>query len=189
MDKKFIKNNSGFTLLEMMIAVSLFTVVMTISTNMFLQAIDSQARAISSKGIQESLNFSLIIMTNEMSGATVDPRSCDPENCLDSNEYFCVAENGGSLIFKNSNGDCVSYTRVMNANTGANILTISRGGVSGNLTPNNIDISDLNFSSFYTTDLTYPIARATIYLKGQSLSRENYPDTVSLQTTVAVGQQ
>lgn len=188
MDKKFIKNNSGFTLLEMMIAVSLFTVVMTISTNMFLQAIDSQSRAISSKGIQESLNFALVIMNNEMSGAIADPTPCGNPGCSDKNQFFCVTDSGSALTFRNSNGDCVNYQ--LNGTVNGSVLSMTRGGEgSAKLTPSNINITGLNFSSFYVTDLTYPIARVTIYLKGQSLSRENYPDTVSLQTTVAVGQQ
>lgn len=171
----------------MMIAVSLFTIVMLISSNMFLQSIDSQARAISSKDIQESLNFSLTILTNEMSGALVDPTSCDA-GCVDPTEFFCITESGGALHFKNSSGNCVSYSRLIDSTTGANVLSTGDGINNLYLTPNNINISALNFSAVYMDDATYPIARVTVSLTGESLARETHPESMTVQTTIAVGQ-
>lgn len=87
MKENSIKIESGFTLLEMMIAVALFTVVMLISSNMFLSSIDSQSRAIGSKNIQESLNFALASMSNEMAKAVVDPTSCNA-SCATVRQFF-----------------------------------------------------------------------------------------------------
>jgi prepilin-type N-terminal cleavage/methylation domain-containing protein len=46
---KISKNQKGLTLLEMLIAVSLFVVVMLISTTMFMRSIESQTRLMFNK--------------------------------------------------------------------------------------------------------------------------------------------
>lgn len=193
MKKNISKNNSGFTLLEMMIAVSLFTIVMLISSNMFLQSIDSQARSISSKDIQESLNFTLTTITNELAGATVtaekNPAGCSPDDtCVDESEFFCVFDDGKSLTYVNVDGNCVTYSSSM-PNSQSSVLDVSHeNGNSGFLTPNNITLTSVNFSSLYMADATYPIARVTVSLTGESLARETHPESMTVQTTIAVGQ-
>lgn len=188
MKNNLLKNKSGFTLLEMMIAISLFTVVMLISSNMFLRSIDSQARSVNSKGIQESLGFALAVMSKEMSGALANPTSCD-SNCVDTREFFCVTESGGSLFFRNANGECVSYNRIQSGTTLAHMIGAARGSIGYTaLTPNNISITRMDFSSVYTHDATYPIAQVTVSIQGQSLINTNHPDTVTMQTTVSIGQ-
>jgi len=184
--KSILQSNSGFTLLEIMIAIGLFTIVMLVTTSMFLQSIDSQARSVSSKDIQEGLNHALTIMSNQLAQAKKDV-GC---TCPADKPYFCLGESASSLTFKNVDNQCSTYSLVESpASSGNNILAVSYdGGEPIALTPNNINISKLVFSLTNADRLDFSIARNTILLEAKSLARENHPDTMSLQTTITVGQ-
>ncbi|MCX6792616.1 MAG: prepilin-type N-terminal cleavage/methylation domain-containing protein [Candidatus Falkowbacteria bacterium] len=187
MKENSIKIESGFTLLEMMIAVSLFTVVMLISSSMFLSSIDSQSRAIGSKNIQESLNFALASMSNEIAKAVVDPGPCDGR--CDGASVFCVLGSGleKKIIFKELDNTCIAY-QLTTFSSDVRVLSMSRDGLTPvYLTPRNINISDLNFNTEYVTNVTNYIAKASVSITGQGLNRENHPDIVSIQTLVTVG--
>lgn len=179
-------NQSGLTLLEMMIAVSLFTIVMLISTTLFIRAIDSQQRSVNSKELQEGLNYALAYMANEATGVLQDP-SIDcisvPLSCSATN-FFCTDNSDTELLFTNAGNRCVVFEI---ANDAASIprLQMTRGSDVEFITPASIRITSLKFSVSNTDDATYPIGRATMSITGQTLTGQEYPETLRLQTTVA----
>lgn len=181
-----LHSNKGFTLIELMIAVSLFTVVMVVSTTMFLRSIDTQARSVKAKSLQEGMNYALSIMANEATNAIQDPTSCDPgfSQCIVGTDFFCAISSNTKLRFRNSNSDCVLY-ELENDSNGVSRLKITRKDKTGYLTPEDISISSLKFYAANDNDTTYPIGKVTIELYGQAVNREKNPDTLRLQTTVA----
>ncbi len=173
---------AGLTLLEMMIAVSLFTIVMIISTTMFLRAIDSQQRSVNSKELQESLNYALAYMASEASGVVQNPTTCNVA-CVDATAFFCSFSSGTKLTYRNESSVCVTYEI---ENDGAiPRLKITRGAETDYLTPSTIRMTSLAFNVGNTDHVTYPIGVATMALSAQTLTGKNYPDTLRLQTTVA----
>jgi len=186
MKKIILQSNSGFTLLEIMIAIGLFTIVMLVTTSMFLQSIDSQSRSVSSKDIQEGLNYALTIMSNELVKANKDI-GC---TCPEENKFFCLSESGDSLTFKNTENKCTIYSLTESTvNSGINVLSVSYdGGAPIALTPSNINVTKLFFNISNAERDAFAIAKATVLVEAQSLARENYPATVSLQTTITVSQ-
>jgi len=173
---------AGLTLLEMMIAVSLFTVVMIISTTMFLRAIDSQQRSVNSKELQESLSYALAYMSNEASGVVQDPTSCNVA-CIDSTAFFCSFSSNTKLTYRNASSQCITYEI---ENDGAiPRLKVTRAAESDYITPSTIRMTSLVFYVGNTDDATYPIGVATMALTGQTLNGKDFPDSLRLQTTVA----
>jgi len=182
-----LRNNQfGLTLLEMMIAVSLFTIVMLISTTLFIRAIDSQQRSVNSKELQEGLNFALAYMANEATGVLQDP-STDcisvPLSCASTN-FFCTDNSDAELLFTNANGNCVVF-EIANDDSSIPRLQMTRGAAVDFITPASIRITALKFSVSNTDDATYPIGRAAMSITGQTLAGQEYSETLRLQTTVA----
>ncbi len=182
---KFLKTiQNGFTLLEIMIAVSLFVTVMLISTTMLVRAIDSQTRSINSRALQENLNYALAYMSYEASGALVDPTSCSVVGCSDATQFFCSYTSNTKLTFKDANSLCVTYDIKVDTN-GVSRLEMKRSTTSAYLTPPTIQVTGLKFNTGNTTDPTYPIGEVTISIIGQTLNGQNYPETLQAQTTIA----
>lgn len=78
--------NKGFTLIELMVAVSIFIIVMTISMSSILGAFDADRKSRSLKTVLNNLNLAVESMSKEMrfgknyhcgsSGTITEPQSC-----------------------------------------------------------------------------------------------------------------
>ena len=64
--KKYIHTNSGFTLIEMMVAIALFSVVMLVSIGSLLSLIDASHRAQGIQSVMNNLNVALDGMVRAM---------------------------------------------------------------------------------------------------------------------------
>ena len=60
------KFTTGFTLIEMMVAVSIFAIVVMISMTAILSIVDSNRKAQSLKSVMNNLNFALETMTRSI---------------------------------------------------------------------------------------------------------------------------
>ncbi len=122
-EKKF--NKKGFTLIEMMTAVAIFALIMTISMGSILGIFDANRKSQSLKTIIDNLNFTLDTMSREIRfgknyhcenvGTLTSPRSCP---LGDSFVSFLSSENKqvvyrltGNRIEKSINGGA-SYIEV-----------------------------------------------------------------------------
>lgn len=74
----FLKNKEGFTLVELLIAVGLFTVIAFIAIGAILSVFDAHKRAQSSKTVIDNLNLSLEDMVRMIRFGTT--YNCDPLN-------------------------------------------------------------------------------------------------------------
>lgn len=64
--KKFRQNTAGFTLIELIVAVGIFGLVVTMATSIFVIAVVSQRRIISLRNIEDNARFALESMTREI---------------------------------------------------------------------------------------------------------------------------
>lgn len=183
--KKLRKNGTaGFTLVELMVATALFVVVMSISTEIFIRTADSQARSVSAKSVQESAAFALAAMVSEMKGARPIGDTCVAA-CETPLPFFCTA--GADLVFKNEHDLCVTYS-IENDVDDIPRLKVVRGYSTGDkvdyLTPPSVRVSDLHFSTEGLDDANFPLAKATIFLKLETLTDAAVPASAAVQTTV-----
>ncbi len=105
MIKRFSKNSKGFTLIEMMTAVSLFLVVMTISAGAILGIFDANRKSQSAKTVMDNLNFAVETMSREIRFGTnyhcgSTGNSAAPQNC---------ASGDSAISFLSSEGVLTSY--------------------------------------------------------------------------------
>ncbi|PCI30691.1 hypothetical protein COB52_01255 [Candidatus Kaiserbacteria bacterium] len=98
-------NNKGFTLIEMMVAVSLFSVVMTISTGALLSLLDANRKAQSIQSVMNNLNIALDGMVRNVRMGT--NYSCRGGNTTNNNT-LATRKNCSSgeelLAFESFNG-------------------------------------------------------------------------------------
>jgi prepilin-type N-terminal cleavage/methylation domain-containing protein len=85
--------HSGFTLVELMVSLTIFSIVMTISTGTLLVLIDLNAKAQALYSATTNLSFALDSMTREMRTGY---------------HYYCSASYSGTLSdIENDNRDCI----------------------------------------------------------------------------------
>jgi len=166
---KNVKNNQGFSLLEIIVAISLFSVIMLSAVSIFGISLNAQRNAVSAQNVQESLRYSLEAMSKEIRMAEKNDGSCSG---LASGEVYSAS--GVELFFKNQSGECVRYY------LDSSRLMISRAGNSAVITPNDVTVNSLNFS---VANDKQP--RVTISINAQLKINSKAVKTIRLQTTVS----
>lgn len=128
-----IKNNgrqSGFTLVEIIIAVTLFSLVVFISLGALITIFDANRRAQATRTVIDNLNFALEDMTRTVrfgsdyhcgiSGTITDPRDCPSGDTLFATNFegaTIVYALCGNAIKRSDNGDTNCSSNNMKAIT------------------------------------------------------------------------
>ncbi len=163
--QRSIVARKGFTLIEMMVAVSIFTVVITISMAAFLNISDIQKRAAAFRVVNDNLNFAVEIMTRDIrTGTDYCAKACAPS----------------SFNFTNSDGKPVEYKL-----DGKTIKRSLDGGVFLAITSSQIEIDDLKFilRGEAAGDGLQPLV--TIVIRGSAGWKRGMRSKLNLQATVS----
>lgn len=75
MCSNFLKKNKGFTLVEMLVAIAVFMIVMTVALGSLISIIDANKKAQSIKNVINNVNFALESISKDMRVGT--EYSCD----------------------------------------------------------------------------------------------------------------
>ncbi|MEK7638175.1 MAG: prepilin-type N-terminal cleavage/methylation domain-containing protein [Patescibacteria group bacterium] len=159
---------SGFSLIELLVAASIFAFVVTGVSGLFLQALDMQRRASGIQKIQENALYVLESITREVRVSTITggDTSCNPVDPQTTNK----------LVIQHPVNGTVSYEYSRPSATGI----ITRNGEQ--ITSADVDISSFAFcvsgsgTDGQQTRVTIPITLQTT--AGRSVN------SVSLQTTI-----
>jgi len=188
-------NQSGYSLIEMLVAVSLFSAIMLAASAVFQSAMESQRSTIASQNIQENMKFILEVMSKEIRSASGDHAGSVCASGGQASAYYKVFNNenndaniGTELYFKNRNGNCVIYK--LNGSQ----IEITREALSPPptdtqlISPDDIEISDLQF--FIKDDeadaLHTQQPRVTISMKAKMKSiKTMYQLSTPIQTTIS----
>ncbi|MDD4900846.1 MAG: prepilin-type N-terminal cleavage/methylation domain-containing protein [Patescibacteria group bacterium] len=132
-----IKNQRGVSLLELLVAVTMFTVIILSATSIFKMVVDGQRNAISAQNVQENMRYALERMSKEIRMAQLSNDACLPAAV---NKVFNTASSTSELYFKNKDGNCVKYYL---ENSRLKITVV--GVVSDFITPSSLEVSNLKF--------------------------------------------
>ena len=172
------KLTSGFTLVELLIAIGLFSVVITIAMGGFVRALRSQRQVVAL--ISANSNVSLVMeqMSREMRTGyyfceTTLITQCNPTNT--------------NISFLNARGENIIYYMEESASGNGRIFRAVNGAAGSQLTADNVNIRNLKFNLFGgVLDSSYPakvVIRASVSPAGNSF---NVSDVVTnIQTTVS----
>lgn len=172
---KFKKiKQTAFSLIEIIVAVSIFSVIIISMTGIFKMVIDAQRRSVATQNVQESLKYFLEVVNKEVRMAVRSDGSC----AVPSGSIFRLqkSSNGDTLYFKNYYNQCVVYSLE------ANRFKISRAGVSDYISPKQISIDQLSFVLSSGTGLQDLL---TINIKARSLGDRNTDSEIIIQTSLS----
>lgn len=163
-------HNKGFTLIELIVAIGLFALIMTLSTGAYLVMINVNRHAQAlSIGI-DNLSFALETMTRTI-------RTGSNYNC--SSPGGCSAQR--SFTFNDVAGETITYT----LSSGAVQETIGSGAPI-TLTDPSVTVDQLNFSTYgaipYSRGGDTEQARVTIILAGTVSSGHGTTEPFYIET-------
>ncbi|MFA6394300.1 MAG: prepilin-type N-terminal cleavage/methylation domain-containing protein [Patescibacteria group bacterium] len=168
---KTINNQKGFSLLEMVVAVGLFSVTILAASGIFQLVVNGQRSAVGAQNIQESLRYVFEVMSKELRDAQQDDGVCE---YAEDNEVYSAVNGGEGLAFKSKDGECVVYFLEDGR------IEASRDGEINYLTPQKILISSLNF----TVDASSQ-PRVTMIISGSIPGKDQDRDEMRIETTVS----
>jgi len=179
---KFKNIFGGFSLIEILIAVSIFAVAATISAGALMSVTDAQQKVLALRIVQDNLSYALDTMGKEI-------RTGSSYHCgIDINDFLAIPRDcsvfpgGPSFTFINSLGDTITYRlnnnrieKILNGNPATALIMTAPDAV-------------IVLLSFYVVgspanDELQP--RVTIILKGTAGIKEKIKSRINIQTTIS----
>jgi prepilin-type N-terminal cleavage/methylation domain-containing protein len=179
MMKKNHAQSAGFSLIEVLVSVALFSVIIMSTTQIFKMVIDSQRSALATQNVQESLKYFLEVVGKEIRMAQKDNGVC---MLVPDDKIFAVASNayGDALYFKNYYNQCVAYYLYNDGDEQR--FRVSRGVNTDFISPAKIRIDTLNFT--LTEDPATVQPAVTLNLKAHALGQGEFKSEMDIQTTM-----
>lgn len=157
----FFKNKeSGFTIIELLVAMSIFVILITIATGAFIQALRSERRLVALMSVSNNVGMVLEQMTREIrTGYNFSPT-------------------GGILTFTSTASGQISYSLAS-----GKIQRSVQSGIGQDITADNVSVTGLNFIVTREGNVCNPW-RVTI-LTTVDASPAVTNSTITLQTTAS----
>jgi prepilin-type N-terminal cleavage/methylation domain-containing protein len=179
----------GFSLIEVLVSLSIFTVVMTISVGVLMVLIDANARAQNTQTVMTNISFALDSITREIRTGS---------------DYYCGNSTSGSFPTSGvSTANCATGGAALSFNEGGTSLTADassrRIGVRHNngtierrlgdgewapITSPEIEITSLKFYVTGATRTDNESPTVTIYVEGVAGVEDGSESTFHMETTV-----
>lgn len=172
--------------MEVLVSVTLFSIIILSATNIFKLAIDAQRNAIATQNVQESLKYFLEVTAKEIRMAKKSEGAC-PE--VPDNEIYHVDQTlptKNILYFKNFYGECVEYSLATEGVIQRFKIKRTKGSVvqEGFISPAKININDLHFYLDIGSMSSEKQPRVTINLNANALGSEKFKSNMTLQTSI-----
>ena len=186
-----VSTKQGFSLVELLVAVSLFTIVLTMAVGTLLVLVDANAKAQNMQQVMTNVSFAIDSIAREVrtgSGLYCSTSDIDPDldptttNDCDDGTYLSIVEGGESL----TGGATSPRITFRYNNTQQAIERRIADGSWYPLTSTNVTITDMYF---YVADSATvgddAQANATIYIGGHAGSLSTVDTSFAVQTTIA----
>ena len=179
MNKKTSKIR-GFTLIELMVSISIFSIIMLVGMGSILQVFGINEKSQTLRAVMDNLNFTLEDMTRSIRfGSSYHCGSGDPafpQDCLSGATMLTV---------KASDGSTIQYKRVVTGGIGT-IVRLVGAGADEALTSPDVDITALTFFVLGATvvgDIYQP--RVVMVVSGLAGKKNATKTAFTLETTVS----
>lgn len=174
----------GFTLLEMLIAVSVFATVATMSVGTLLAVSDAQQKILTLRVTQDNLGYVFDTMGKEIRtgtsyhcGTGVDDFSANPRDCADGGPSFTFLSGANKVTYQIRAG---RMERVFMGGTPSQAISV--------LTPFGMTITNLKFYVWGSPlassgDIYQP--RVLIIVQGTAGVKERTKSSINIQTMIS----
>lgn len=179
-----LRQSQGFTLVELLVSVAIFSVVMLVAVGSLLTMVEASRKAQAMKSVINNLNFALESMSRTIRVGTfyhcgVTGSIGTPQDCSQGSSYFAFEKSGGN---SSSLSDQIVYRLIDNRIE----RSIDGGGTFIPITAPEVVVEDLRFyvvGSQATPDTVQP--KVVMIVRGSAQITSRSRTEFNLQTTIA----
>ncbi|MFC1663738.1 PilW family protein [Patescibacteria group bacterium] len=172
----------GFTLIEILVAVTIFSLVVSIASGVFVSAIRSQRKSLASQELLDQTGYVMDYMSRALRMAKKDIDA----SCISSRLNYEKTREDRGIKFMNYQGICQEFfvqdeqlwEYKKNPSTGEeSTLALTSAG---------LEVASLGFALFGQSQFDELQPRLTIFsiIKGRGLKSEEKPE-IKIQTTIS----
>jgi len=172
------KFTTGFTIIELMIAVTLFSVIVGVVSNIFIASLQVQRKSISFENIFDQTSYLMEYMSRSLRMAKTETVA---GSCLSAkNKNYQLTRGGNGVKFINSQGICQEFYLDVSSKR----LKEAKGGTQEQfLTSENSEVTDFNIIVVDTANLQ-PKVTFLISIKREG-SKVELNSPMKFQTTLS----
>ncbi len=175
---KHLNTQKGFTLVEILVSVSIFSLVITMTAGLFISGLREQRRSLQVGQLLSQMSYTMEYMSRALRMAKKD--DLEGVNCLTGEKVnYEITRGGRGIRFRNYRNQCQEFF------LGNNILKESRAGHVSELTSGDLRIEFFRINSYGWQQAPHDILqpRVTLFLKAKPVGQE-FPK-LQLQTTIS----
>jgi prepilin-type N-terminal cleavage/methylation domain-containing protein len=148
--KKF-KQARGVSLVELIVAIAIFSFLILVSAQIFKMVVDGQRNAVSAQNIQENIRYAMEKMSKEIRMAQISNLPANQEcvsiflpSATAVYKVFNTTNGGATIYFKNKDNNCVAY--YLENNRLKVTVGLGASSITDFVTPSKIEVSNLKFN-------------------------------------------
>ena len=171
---------NAFTLIEVLVAVGIFSLVMGMVSAILLSAISLQRKNLAIQRLLDQTSYVLEYMSRTLRVAKKQTPDLTP--CISQNYNYEITRGGYGIKFIDKQDVCHEFYW----DTSSKQLKEARGTQEGVLTPEELEVTDfkINLSGEYGGDERQPRVTILLQIKGRRGMIEEFPE-IKIQTTIS----
>ncbi len=174
------REQGAYTLIEILVAVSIFIAVLAAPTGFFVGSLNVQQKALASQKLLDNTSYVLEYISRALRMAKKD--DINGINCLSGNKInYEITASGQGIKFRNYNDECQEFYLE------GDRLKESKDGIENYLTSGDLEITSLKFKISGQTQADDDQPRLTLFLnaKGAKGKKPELQPEIKIQTTIS----
>ena len=169
-------NSKAFTLIEVLVAISIFAIVISAPTGFFISSLKAQRKALKSQELLDNTSYAVEYMSRALRMAKKDING----DCIGASSNFENPDGKSTVKFLNYKNQCQKFFLVNNQ------LKEEKNGQEHFLTSDKLEITSLKFELVgqSQTDNLQPKVTISLKIQGKDPLPEIIPK-INIQTTIS----
>lgn len=173
----FRKNGAGFTLIEILVVITIFSILIAAVVGIFVSVIRIQRYYLASQQLLNQTSYAMEYMSRFIRMA----QKADDNTCISTGTNYQLSDSLTGLKFLNYHGECQEFS-LSNGQIYQNFPKIPGSALA--LTSDELEVTEFNFYVNGESENDEIQPRVTIYLEAEAVNASPRPK-IRLQTTVS----
>jgi prepilin-type N-terminal cleavage/methylation domain-containing protein len=181
MFKDKLQKSKAFTLVEILVAVAVFSIVVGIASGLFVSSIRTQRGSLAHQQLLDQTSYIM-----EYMGRAIRMAKKDMDGACTGGAKLNYAKTDSKIMFKNYEDECQEFFREWDDDSEVYRLKEKKAGDENYLTSPTLNVVSFEIADFGWTQFDSEQPRTTLFLNVEGVgTRPEETPTMKLQTTIS----